>query len=100
MKRSTGGRPHNNQPRAEFIGSGITKGEEMVKMKQWTIRKLLNDVLGCNKALDIDAPIQFSIVENLNMNDETEETLKPIGVFSTEQGENSNEICFGFKRVK
>ena len=49
--------------------------------KRYTIRKLLNDVLGCSKAIDIDAPIQFSIVENLNMNDETEETLKPIGVF-------------------
>jgi len=87
----------NHQPRSEIIGARTTKGEEM---EQWTIRKLLNDVLGCNKALNIDAPIQFSIVENLNMNDETEETLKPIGVFSTEQGENSNEICFGFKRVK
>ena len=32
--------------------------------------------------------------------DEKEETLKPIGIFSTEQGENSNEICFGFKRYK
>jgi len=69
-------------------------------MKQYTIRKLLNDVLGCSKAIDIDAPIQFSIVENLNMSNEEEETLKPIGVFSTEQGENSNEICFGFKRYK
>ena len=69
-------------------------------MKKYTIRKLINEVLGCNKAIDIDAPIQFSIVENLNMSDETEETLKPIGVFSTEQGENSNEICFGFKRYK
>ena len=69
-------------------------------MKQYTIRKLLNDVLGCSKAIDIDAPIQFSIVENLNMFNEEEETLKPIGVFSTEQGENSNEICFGFKRYK
>ena len=69
-------------------------------MKQYTIRKLLNDVLGCSKAIDIDAPIQFSIVENFNMSNEEEETLKPIGVFSTEQGENSNEICFGFKRYK
>ena len=69
-------------------------------MKQYTIRKLLNDVLGCSKAIDIDAPIQFSIVENLNMFNEEEETLKPIGVFSTEQGENSNEVCFGFKRYK
>ena len=71
----------------------------MKKEKIYTIRKLLNDVLGCNKAIDIDAPIQFSIVENLNMSDEKEETLKPIGIFSTEQGENSNEICFGFERV-
>jgi hypothetical protein len=69
-------------------------------MKKWTIRKLLNDVLGCSKAIDIDAPITFSIVENLNTSNEEEETLKPIGIFSTEQGENSNEICFGFKRYK
>ena len=33
-------------------------------MKKWTIRKLLNDVLGCSKAIDIDAPITFSIIEN------------------------------------
>ena len=33
MRRSTEGRPHNNQPRAEFIGSGITKGEEMKKCR-------------------------------------------------------------------
>ena len=39
-------------------------------------------------------------IENFNMSDEKEETLKPIGIFSTEQGENSNEICFGFKRYK
>ena len=69
-------------------------------MKKWTIRKLLNDVLGCSKAIDIDAPITFSIVENLNTSNEEEETIKPIGIFSTEQGENSNEICFGFKRYK
>ena len=69
-------------------------------MSEWTIRKLLNNVLGCSKAIDIDAPITFSIVENFNMPNEEEETLKPIGVFSTEQGENSNEICFGFKRYK
>ena len=71
-----------------------------MKAKGYTIRKLLNDVLGCSKAIDIDAPIQFSILENFNMSDEKEETLKPIGIFSTEQGENSNEICFGFKRYK
>ena len=69
-------------------------------MKKWTIRKQLNDVLGCSKAIDIDAPITFSIVENLNTSNEEEETIKPIGIFSTEQGENSNEICFGFKRYK
>ena len=69
-------------------------------MKKWTIRKLLNDVLGCSKEIDIDAPITFSIVENLNTSNEEEETIKPIGIFSTEQGENSNEICFGFKRYK
>ena len=69
-------------------------------MKKWTIGKLLNDVLGCSKAIDIDAPITFSIVENLNTSNEEEETIKPIGIFSTEQGENSNEICFGFKRYK
>ena len=33
------------------------------------------------------------------MSDETEETLKPIGIFSTEQGENSNEICFGLRGI-
>jgi hypothetical protein len=71
-----------------------------MKAKGYTIRKLLNDVLGCSKAINIDAPIQFSILENFNMSDEKEETLKPIGIFSTEQGENSNEICFGFKRYK
>jgi hypothetical protein len=69
-------------------------------MKKWTIRKLLNDVLGCSKAIDIDAPITFSIIENFNISNEEEETLKPLGIFSTEQGENSNEICFGFKRYK
>tara|TARA_Y100001937_G_scaffold9628_1_gene11872 strand:+ start:355 stop:564 length:210 start_codon:yes stop_codon:yes gene_type:complete len=69
-------------------------------MKKYTIRKLINEILGCSKAIDIDAPIQFSILENFNMDNEDEETLKPIGVFSTEQGENSNEICFGFKRYK
>jgi len=68
--------------------------------KKYTIRKLLNDVLGCSKAIDIDAPIQFSILENFNMNNEEEETLEPIGIFSTEQGENSNDIFFGFKRYK
>jgi|TARA_R100000482_G_C4984173_1_gene84631 hypothetical protein len=31
MRRSTGGRPHNNQPRSEIIGARITKGEEMRK---------------------------------------------------------------------
>ena len=71
-----------------------------MKAKRYTIRKLLNDVLGCSKTINIDAPIQFSILENFNMSDEKEETLKPIGIFSTEQGENSNEICFGFKRYK
>ena len=70
----------------------------MKKEKIFTIRNKLNYFLGCSKAIDIDAPIQFSIVENLNMSDEKEETLKPIGIFSTEQGENSNEICFGFER--
>jgi hypothetical protein len=69
-------------------------------MKNWTVRKLLNDVFNSNSSINLDTPIQFSIVENFNMSNEEEETLKPIGIFSTEQGENSNEICFGFKRYK
>ena len=51
-------------------------------------------------SLEEDSGTLHLIICNLNMSDETEETLKPIGVFSTEQGENSNEICFGFKRYK
>ena len=69
-------------------------------MKNWTVRKLLNDVFNSNSSINLDTPIQFSIVENFNMSNEEEETLKPIGIFSTEQGEKSNEICFGFKRYK
>ena len=43
MKRSTEGRPHNNQPRAEFIGSGTMRGEEMITKKDDAnkIKKLL-----------------------------------------------------------
>tara|TARA_Y100000361_G_C11022592_1_gene270409 strand:- start:454 stop:660 length:207 start_codon:yes stop_codon:yes gene_type:complete len=66
--------------------------------KKYTIRKLLNNVFNCNETCNLKTPIQFSILDENG--DEEIETLRPIGVFETEQGENSDEICFGFQRVK
>ena len=69
--------------------------------RKWTVRKLLNNVFDMNSSINLDTPITFSICEgHLEDSDMAEETLRPLGIFATEQGENSNEICFGFRRYK